>query len=177
MSSQQRAGRRFQIERLEERIVPDCLFWQGALLDGVVPLGAALGTSRSSSRHAVSIGRIATLRASLAQPNSAQVAAAAAEPRSLPAWAEVFLVQIERDFEQRALASASPATAAADVTSRLDALLATVDQRLSEAVNSDGQAARAEGTMPLWAEDLLLEIRQELTLPAALSRSRIVRGA
>lgn len=161
MSSQLRVRRRFQFERLEERIAPNCMFWQGALLDEVISLGAGMDAANAGTPHTFKSARIGALRASLAHRDSEQRGATVEVPVQLPAWAEDFLVQIERELEKAAPAAAVASESSDDSSSRLDALLTRVDQQLCEATVSVGGHA-AEGSMPAWAEELLLEIRQEV---------------
>lgn len=161
MSAQTRVRRRFQFEQLEERIAPNCLFGQGTVLDGAISLGADLGATNARTPQTFKSRRFDALRASLAHRGSEQRGAAVEAPVLLPAWAEDFLGQIEHELERAAPAAAAASAGSDEASSRLDALLTRVDQELCEATVSAGQDA-AEGAMPAWAEELLLEIRQEV---------------
>ncbi len=162
MTAQPATRRQFRMERLEDRVAPNSLLWQGGLVEVLVGTGA-LNAGFPAQPLVSASTRIAALRL---RTSSASETASPAVP-TLPLWAESLLLQIEQELEKAAAPAGEPVSVAQqDQADRLDALMAQVDEGLCHAVRPAGE------TMPAWAEDLLLEIQQEVAQSARCRTSR-----
>lgn len=176
------ARKRFQIQRLEERIAPGFLFlgldiessavatdqFQDAAISGnvatlgkVASLGAIAGTPTASLTD-VSVFAAMPPMASASAPgvNVASQASQSAQAASMPIWAVAILDDIDRRFNtvNSEAELAGPAEAAAQST-KLDQILADVNRHLDMMRADLTSAEQSDAHMPGWAEELLGEIQ------------------
>ena len=141
MSRATRQRRQFRIERLEDRVVPGCLLWNGGLLDEDIDAVAA-----SFSAEVAPVLPIEMAAPALqASANIPVVERRAPEQLPVSPQAEELLRQLDRELTDVNPASQKPA----------DSLLESIDERFNI------RPTPAAG--PLSATDrLLLEINREL---------------
>jgi|GEM_PF-5536559 len=139
--------RQFRIERLEERLVPGCLLWNGGVLDQDIDALAA--SFSADAAPAVSLMAAPTHQMPVINP---EVACPDADRRQVSREAEEVLRQIERELPEFTSTVESP----------VDSLLQGIDERFN--IWPTPATARLSE-----ADRLLLEIDRELKGQAAQS--------